>query len=78
MNQDKADIKSMTRAELTADFKEHGLPKFRADQVYDWLQAKGAESFDEMTNISKDMRSSLLQNYYIYNVTVEKKIDFGV
>lgn len=64
----------MTKAELTADFAALGLPKFRADQVYDWLQAKGAERFDEMTNISKDMRAALLQNYYIYGVTVEKKL----
>ena len=67
------DIKSMTKAELTEDFKRLGFPKVRADQVYGWLH-KGVESFDEMTNISKDMRSVLLQNYYIYNVTIEKKL----
>ena len=32
----KTDIKSMTKAELTDSFKALGLPKFRADQVYDW------------------------------------------
>lgn len=63
----------MTKAELTESFKALGFPKFRADQVYGWLH-KGVESFDEMTNISKDMRSVLLQNYYIYNVTIEKKL----
>lgn len=68
------DIKSMTKSELIESFKELGFPKFRADQVYSWLHAKGAESFDEMTNISKDMRSTLLQNYYIYGVTIEKKL----
>ncbi len=67
------DIKSMTKAELVEDFKRLGFPKFRADQVYSWLH-KGVASFDEMTNISKDMRSVLLQNYYIYNVTIEKKL----
>lgn len=67
------DIKSMTKAELAEDFKRLGFPKFRADQVYGWLH-KGVETFDEMTNISKDMRSVLLQNYYICNVTIEKKL----
>lgn len=67
------DIKSMTKAELAEDFKRLGFPKFRADQVYSWLH-KGVETFDEMTNISKDMRSVLLQNYYICNVTIEKKL----
>ena len=70
----KIDIKSMTKPELIESFKALGLPKFRADQVYDWLQAKGAESFDEMTNLSKDLRRTLLKNYYIYHVTVEKKL----
>lgn len=64
----------MTKPELTEAFQQLGLPKFRAGQVYDWLQAKGAASFDEMTNISKDMRAVLLQNYYIFNVTIEKKL----
>ena len=72
--EDKADIKSMTKPEMVESFRGLGLPKFRADQVYGWLQAKGAESFDEMTNISKDLRSTLLQNYYIYGVTIEKKL----
>ena len=63
----------MTRAELTDHLLAQGMPKFRADQIYDWLQAKGAESFDEMTSINKQMRVSLSQNYYIYGVTMEKK-----
>lgn len=71
--ENKADIKSMTKAELIESFKSLGFPKFRADQVYSWLH-KGVESFDEMTNISKDMRLVLLQNYYICNVTIEKKL----
>ena len=70
---ERTDIKSMIKAELAEDFKRLGFPKYRADQVYGWLHAKGVESFDEMTNISKDMRSVLLQNYYIFNVTIEKK-----
>lgn len=64
----------MTKTELTAEFQKLGFPKFRAGQVYDWLQAKGAVSFEEMTNISKEMRAALLQNYYIFNVTIEKKL----
>ena len=64
----------MTKQELTESFKGLGMPKYRADQVYQWLHAKGAESFDEMTNISKELRAALLQNYYIFGVTIEKKL----
>ena len=52
---DKIDIVSLNFNELSVAFKEMGLPKFRATQVYDWLHKKGAVSFDEMTNISKDL-----------------------
>lgn len=31
-------------------------PKFRAKQIYEWVYKKNARSFDEMTNISKDVR----------------------
>ena len=50
---DKIDIKSMSLEELSESFKRDGLKAFRAAQVYEWL-TKGAESFDEMTNLSKD------------------------
>ncbi len=64
----------MTKPELTERFLAEGLPRFRADQVYQWLHAKGAESFDEMTNLSKSLREALLQKYYIFGVTIEKKL----
>jgi 23S rRNA m2A2503 methyltransferase len=70
----KADIKSMTKAEMEDSFIASGLPKFRAHQVYDWLQAKGAESFDEMTNLNKALRQSLSDHYAIYGLTIEKKL----
>ena len=45
------DIKSMTLAEIQESFTNDKLPKFRALQVYQWLH-RGAESFDEMSNVS--------------------------
>ena len=46
------DIKSMTEPELEDFMKSLGEPRFRAGQIFTWLQ-QGAESFDDMTNISK-------------------------
>ena len=54
----KTDIKSMTVPELEEMLKGMGQPKFRAKQLFSWLQ-KGAESFDDMTNIPKGLRDSL-------------------
>ena len=74
----KTDIKSMTLNELRESFNEIGLQRFRAEQVYSWLHKNGVYSFEEMTNISKDMRSMLDEKFEIYNCTIEKKISFGV
>ena len=66
------DIKSMFPEEIEAEFKELGLPKFRAGQVFDWL-TKGVKSFDEMTNLSKDLRAKLSEQYYISSLTCLRK-----
>jgi len=55
----KTDLKSLTTAELKEFTDELGLMGYRADQLYQWLYQKGASSFDEMTNISKDLRAKL-------------------
>ena len=68
------DIRSYDLTELTDEFKnELGLPAFRAKQVYKWL-SEGVSSFDEMTNISKEMRNNLSNTYYISVATIEKKL----
>lgn len=66
------DIKSMFPEEIEAEFKELGLPKFRAAQVFDWL-TKGVKSFDEMTNLSKDLRAKLSEQYCIGSLTCLRK-----
>lgn len=71
---EKKDIMSMNFDELTSEFKDLGLPKFRATQVYDWLHKKGAVSFSEMTNISKDLIAKLNDNFVIFSCTIEKKL----
>ncbi len=55
-------IKSMTLTELQSAMKELGQPAFRAKQVYSWLH-KGARSYEEMTNLSKDLRQRLQETY---------------
>ncbi len=62
---DKKDILSMTKAEL-ADFLESlGEKKFRAKQLYEWLHVRHAESFDEMTNLSRDLREKLKETAFL-------------
>ena len=51
-----------------------GEKSFKAGQIYSWFHKHGAESFDEMTNISKDLRTELQKKYDIYNCAIEKKL----
>ncbi len=61
------DLRSLTNDELTAWFFEHGEKKFRAQQVQEWLWKKGATDFDQMSNISVDLRSLLKANFSFPN-----------
>ena len=65
-------IKSMTLAEVTAALKEMGQPAFRGKQVYSWLH-KGVRSYEEMSNLSKDLRSALAEKYPILPPEVVRK-----
>ena len=57
-------LKSQTLPELTATIKELGQPAFRGKQVFTWLH-KGVRSYDEMTNLPRDLRAVLAQRYPI-------------
>ena len=64
----KTDLKSMTLAQMQAEFRALGEPAFRAKQVFTWLH-RGAESFGEMTNLSKPLREKLDR---LYTITVPR------
>ncbi len=61
----KRDIKSLTLPELTGELQALGLPRFRGEQVFRWLHQRGAVAFAEMTDLSKDLRSRLEEQYEI-------------
>lgn len=58
----RPDVKSMDRKELAAFVAELGAKPFRALQLFDWLHAKGADSFEEMTNLSAAFRKKLAES----------------
>ena len=57
------DLKSLNLEQLTEEMLSIGEKKFRAKQIYSWIHEKLADSFDEMTNLSKDLREKLKTNY---------------
>ena len=66
--EEKKDLKSCNYEELTAEIKEMGEKAFRAKQIYEWLHKKLAADFDEMSNLSKDLRERLKERYVLPSV----------
>ncbi|MEY8019552.1 23S rRNA (adenine(2503)-C(2))-methyltransferase RlmN [Muriicola sp. SD30] len=68
----KKDIRALTREELRSFFLERGDQAYRGDQVFEWLWKKGAHSFEDMTNLSKSVRSMLMEQYVINHIEVDQ------
>ena len=64
----KKDIRAYTYEELQEEMTALGEKKFRAKQLYEWLHVKLAGSFDEMTNLSRELRERLNETYMILPV----------
>jgi 23S rRNA (adenine2503-C2)-methyltransferase len=70
MQKNKTDIRSLNLDTLQSEFVALGEKKFRAKQVYEWLWKKSCFSFDEMSNLSKELRQKLDELFVINNVKV--------
>jgi len=68
----KPDIRQLSQDKLIAQLTELGEKPFRARQIYEWLWAKSAINFDEMTNLSLNLRELLKNNYSIRNLSVSE------
>ncbi len=68
----KKDIRSLTKEQLRDFFVENGDKAFRGNQVYEWLWSKVSHSFDGMTNISKETRQMLEDNFVINHIEVDE------
>lgn len=64
-------IRHLSLGELESYFEKIGEKKFRTKQVYEWLWQKHAHSFDDMTNISKDLRTKLGEHFSLPALKVD-------
>jgi len=71
LNTEKRDIRAYTKEQLRDFFVKKGDKAFRGNQVYEWLWQKSAHSFEDMTNISKDTRMMLEDNFVINHIKVD-------
>lgn len=67
----KEDIRALDKEEIGSFLKEQGQAAFRAKQVWEWLWQKSARSFDEMSNLSKDLRQLLNDHFVINSVSID-------
>lgn len=70
---EKMDILSMRLSELEPFIENMGEKKFRAKQIFNWLHKRGAVSFDEMTDISKNFREKLKDKAKIQSAVIADK-----
>lgn len=63
-------IKTYSLDELQALMQGQGQPAFRAKQLYEWLHAHHAESYDQMTNLPKALRESLAETHPLAALSV--------
>lgn len=66
-------IYDMTMQQLENYFESHNEKKFKARQIYDWLYKKRVSSFDEMTNIKKDIIERLKQDFTFSTLKIVTK-----
>ena len=62
----KKNLLGLSKTELKLILVKNNLPKFRADQLWNWIYRSGTTNFDFMTNISKDLRATLSNLFYIW------------
>ena len=71
MQIEKKDIRALSKEQLREFFVANGDKSFRGNQVYEWLWSKGAHSFEDMTNVSKETRTMLEANFVINHIKVD-------
>lgn len=72
MQNEKRDIRALSKEQLRDFFVANGDKAFRGNQVYEWLWNKRAHSFDDMTNVAKNTRQMLEDNFVINHIHVDQ------
>ena len=52
-----------------------GQKPFRAEQIFKWIHQENVQSFDDMTNLSKDFREALKEKYDLHNFKIIRKLE---
>lgn len=69
MSADKTNIRSLNQNELVEFLQEKGVKPFRAKQIFEWIWKKACTNWDEMTNISLELRQTLKDHFVFHTLT---------
>ncbi|WP_211229718.1 23S rRNA (adenine(2503)-C(2))-methyltransferase RlmN [Olivibacter sitiensis] len=72
LKKNKIDIRSLSLEQLKEQLVANGEQGFRAKQIYEWLWQKSCTDFEQMSNLSKNLRDKLSQTYTINAVKIDK------
>lgn len=65
-------IKDYNLEELKEELINLGEKSYRAEQIFKWIYIERVDSFEKMTNLSKELREKLEQNYSLHNFNILK------
>ncbi len=71
----KKGIKNYTLDDLKKEMITISEKEYRAKQIYEWLYKKNVVTFDEMTNLSKDLILKLNEKYYVEDLEIIEKLE---
>ena len=71
----KKNIKNFDLDALKEELKNIGEKPFRAEQIFKWIFQDKVTSFEEMTNISLELRKKLEENYTLGNFKIVRKLE---
>jgi 23S rRNA (adenine2503-C2)-methyltransferase len=71
MKENQRNIRTLSRQDIEEFMENIGEKKFRAQQVYEWLWLKPVQNIDEMTNLSKELRNKLKEEFTLPALTID-------
>ena len=72
---EKIDILSLSLEELEAELINIGEKKFRAKQIFQWLHVKQVREFDDMSNISLELRTKLKEKFCLKSLIIARRLE---
>ncbi|MCR4806384.1 MAG: 23S rRNA (adenine(2503)-C(2))-methyltransferase RlmN [Lachnospiraceae bacterium] len=72
ITEEKKDLRSIEYGEMQKVIEDLSEKRFRADQVYEWLHKKQADSYDDMTNVPASLKGKLKELYDLYPVKIAR------